>query len=136
MGAGGCSNCGSPLEPALIHALQAHRCGNCGGLWVDLPVLEQAAAETFELQPLGDPSPLGCSKCERKMTQVLFPGGIPLEGCQSCRGVFLRDGADQGLVDLVLGLPERRKASKQKAKAADGFKIATEMFDGILKFFK
>ncbi|MFT3837052.1 MAG: hypothetical protein QM723_08655 [Myxococcaceae bacterium] len=50
--------------------------------------------------------------------------------------MFLRDGKDVGLVEVVFGLPARRKASKQKAKASDGFKIATEMLDGLLRFFK
>jgi Zn-finger nucleic acid-binding protein len=131
-----CSNCGSTLDPVTLNGLAAHRCGKCSGLWVDLSVLDAAAAETFELQPLGDPSPHACARCGQKLTQVAFPGGIPLEGCLSCRGVFLRDGTDHGLVDLVIGLPERRAASKRKAKASDGFKIATDVLDGIFKLFK
>lgn len=136
MGAPKCSGCGSSQVPAILEGVEAHRCDRCPGVWVDLASLEKAAGESFELQALGEASQLGCGRCGRKMTQVLFPGGIPLEGCEPCRGVFLRDGKDQGLVEVVFGLPARRRASKQKAKASDGFKIASEMLDGLLSFFK
>jgi len=136
MGSPRCCSCATDLAPVTLHGLEAHRCPGCSGLWVDLSVLEKAAGETFELQPLGDPSKLSCGRCSRPLETAVFPGGIPLEACMTCRGVFLRNADDASLVELVLGLPDRRKAAKTKAKAVDGVKIVTEMFNGLLSFFK
>ena len=41
-----------------------------------------------------------------------------------------------GTLDTFLGYPERLKASKRKAKAADGMGIVRDMFKGLLDFFR
>src|SRR5882672_10061073 len=136
MAAPRCSSCASSLASVKLSGHEAFRCPGCAGLWVDLPVLEQAAGESFELQALGEVSKLSCGRCSKPLDTAVFPGGIPLEACLNCRGVFLRNADDASLVEVVMGLPERRKAAKTKAKAVDGVKIVAEMFAGVLEFFK
>ncbi len=131
-----CPGCGSTLEPTRVHELAAHRCPSCPGLWLDLAELERAAAEPLGLEPLGDASTLPCARCGKPLGSVLFPGGIPVEACVSCRGLYLRSGDDPKVVETFAGYPERLKASKRKAKAADGFGIVTDMFKGLLDFFR
>ncbi len=131
-----CPACGSELAPACVQGITAQRCSKCPGLWLELSELDRAAAETVGLEPMGDPSPLPCPRCGSKLATALFPGGIPVEGCLKDRGVFLRSGDDPGTLDTFLGYPERLKASKRKAKAADGMGIVRDMFKGLLDFFR
>lgn len=131
-----CPNCASELAPLPTHGLTAHRCPACPGLWLDLSELDRAAGESLDLRPLGDASALPCPRCGAKLATALFPGGIPVEACLKDRGVFLRSGDDPQTVDTFAGYPERLKASKRKAKAADGMGIVSDMFKGLLDFFR
>jgi Zn-finger nucleic acid-binding protein len=100
-GAVSCPRCGKPTAAA------ARRCAHCGA--VVEPNVEAAAVRV---------TPVACPACTRA-TQFLSFGGVQLDGCLACGGVWFDDGELGSLAD-ELGEQELALDALQAARALGG----------------
>lgn len=87
-----CPSCTAPMSPFHAGKTELDRCPFCHGLWFDGGELETVLGKRMvgEL----DNSTVSARKCAQDSTpmQPAVLGGLRVEVCLKCRGVFLDDG--------------------------------------------
>jgi Zn-finger nucleic acid-binding protein len=102
------------MREFMVGSHHLDRCTFCRGLWFDGGELQavlgkRPAAELTKDQA----SARRCSRCTTAMRPAIV-GGLRVEFCETCSGVFLDDGE---LTALNGGAPVRVQASSQPAVA-------------------
>ena len=87
-----CPGCGEPMQVFYAKAVELDRCGRCGGIWFDWGELESVTGRVLEPEPLGGETARRCAYCRITMVPAVLPGGIPVETCTACRGLYLDAG--------------------------------------------
>ena len=64
------------------------RC-TCGGVWFPHGQLDVVLGQKVVSEPLGGETSRRCPDCTLSMTTVVLPGGIPVETCSACLGLWL-----------------------------------------------
>jgi Zn-finger nucleic acid-binding protein len=129
-----CPGCGVEMIDLQEDDLTLRKCGECGGLWVDVSDLNRMLLHNNlpGLEALGgkvDPDAMSgqCPDCQVDLLRVL--GGdkahpMSYDTCESCGGVFLEsqfkdaasaEEAEQGIVEFF-----RAFSGKAKKRAAAG----------------
>jgi hypothetical protein len=62
----------------------------------------------------------------------LFPGGIPVEACDACRGIFLRAGDTPLVAEQVLGLPRRVQSQRRRRNVLAWVQAVVEIAGSVL----
>lgn len=68
------------------------RCPACGGLWLDFGKLQAVTGRELEPELLGGHTSRRCPFCRITLAPASLPGGVPVETCTACRGVYLDAG--------------------------------------------
>lgn len=92
MTARACPSCTAPMCPFQAGAIELDRCSFCRGLWFDGGELEHVLGK--KLVGSLETAMITTRKCA-KCSVALHPaelGGLRVEVCLTCRGVFLDDG--------------------------------------------
>lgn len=102
-----CPSCNQLLIRRFIQQIEVDGCPSCGGAWLDdgeLKALGQASADNLrtleKLFVAGSQPAIGgrrtnqCPVCNEPLTPFEYGSlaGIELDGCRSCKGVWLDDG--------------------------------------------
>jgi Zn-finger nucleic acid-binding protein len=131
------------LETVTVGEVSVDGCSGCGGVWFDhqeLTAIARAqAARLAELEahfqpaaPTGSPAGMGCPACGVTLRGFEFPHapGIPLHGCECCRGIWVDEGGLQAIHHRLQAMrsaaapsaaPDAVAGARQKARQAAGF---------------
>jgi Zn-finger nucleic acid-binding protein len=145
MQARSCPRCGAGLDTVSVGAVKVDGCGGCGGVWFDHQELTalartqaaQLAGLEAQFQPAaastGTATGMGCPACGGSLRGFEFPHapGIPLHGCEGCRGIWVDDGELQAIHARLQAMqapatsrppaPPAARDARQKARQAAGF---------------
>jgi Zn-finger nucleic acid-binding protein len=109
--------------------VQLDHCNSCKGLWFDQGELTQHFAnlgcEIVETDlKAGQPTEFSCPRCTDALLTNAELGGVAVETCPACRGIFL----DLGEVPELLGAISRSDAeSSAEASSFDNFALGLYM---------
>lgn len=126
-----CPSCTAPMNPFQAGHVQLDRCNFCRGLWFDAGELEQVLGR--KLVGAMDQSTVTarrCAQCKVPMRSVEL-GGLQVEVCTSCRGVFLDDGE---LVALNDGKRIRVQTLTAPAAPAPAPRSEAEVKDDLMSW--
>ncbi len=87
-----CPQCRSVLQPFWAGDVELDRCGGCGGLWFDWGELERVVGRPLAPEPLDGVTSRRCAFCGITLAPAVLPGGVPVETCTACRGIYLDAG--------------------------------------------
>jgi Zn-finger nucleic acid-binding protein len=120
-----CVRCGQVFRATSVGDVEVDLCRGCGGLWLDHQELQQLAemsddeldglrklirsgekkaAPAVRAEPLRIDAP--CPSCAGKLTHAMV-GGVTLEVCSRCAGVFLDAGELDNATAEVRGRQEK-----------------------------
>jgi Zn-finger nucleic acid-binding protein len=91
------------MKPFMVGGIELDRCTFCKGLWFDGGELEQVLKKPANPQLDEGSTARKCAACTTPMRPAVL-GGLRVETCTKCRGVFLDEGE---LVALNDGQPVR-----------------------------
>jgi Zn-finger nucleic acid-binding protein len=91
------------MNPFDVGSIQLDRCTFCRGLWFDGGELDQVLGKKMSPQIDEGQSARKCAACSLPMANAVL-GGLRVETCLKCHGVFLDEGE---LVKLNGGKPVR-----------------------------
>jgi len=118
-----CLKCTSVLDKARIEDIEVDVCPACGGLWLDHGEVERLArkmqSELDRLRRLLKNQPMPpavpseiqtlCPACTGAVKEVML-GGIHIDFCTRCKGVFLDrgelDGAIAAVTEAAMTVPQ------------------------------
>lgn len=98
-----CPKCALPLVQKSIKGrpTEVDYCQNCQGIWFDDGELSSALGlppRNLSAPANARPSALQCPRCARPLVLFPYPGTMTLiDGCRTCRGVWLDGGEYQQL---------------------------------------
>ena len=77
----------------VFHAgdVELDRCLFCRGLWFDGGELDQVLGRTLRPEPMAGTTNRKCAACKTGMATAML-GGLPVETCPTCKGIFLDKG--------------------------------------------
>lgn len=81
------------MQPLPLARVQVDRCGECGGLWFGFGQLAEIAGREVPFELLDGETARRCPDCTMSLTPVILEGGVPVETCSTCRGMWF-DFAD------------------------------------------
>ena len=96
-----CPSCQGDLVPLQIEDIRCHACRGCGGLWFQVPVLEDLLGDLFDLEALlaatvPGTTPRRCPRCHESMTAhrtgAASAGagqGVEVDHCVACASLWL-----------------------------------------------
>ena len=87
-----CPGCEQPMQLFYAKDVELERCGRCGGLWFNWGELEAVTGRDLEPEPLDGETSRRCAYCRITLVPALLPGGVPVETCTACRGLYLDAG--------------------------------------------
>ncbi|MHB8875990.1 MAG: zf-TFIIB domain-containing protein [Myxococcaceae bacterium] len=87
-----CPGCGEPMQAFFAKEVELGRCGRCGGLWFDWGELQAVTGKPLEPERLEGETARRCAFCRITLAPAVLPGGIPVETCTACRGLYLDAG--------------------------------------------
>lgn len=115
------------LGKDLVSGVEIHPCARCGGVWFSRTELEHLAQSAGSLlgrldlqhEPAEEPGlsvvlgSLRCPACRGALLefQYFWAPGIPLDGCPTCRGVWVDDGEMERLESAAT--PQRRRSRQE-----------------------
>lgn len=113
------------MRPLQVGKVELDRCSFCNGLWFDGGELEQVLGKKL-IGALVDSTPTSrrCAQCAVPMRSAEL-GGLQVEVCTTCKGVFLDDGELVRLNDgkqvrvQVQAQPQVAPAPRPEAKVKD-----------------
>jgi Zn-finger nucleic acid-binding protein len=110
-------------------AVELDRCPRCGGIWFDWGELEQVTRRALEPELLEGHTERRCAYCGITLLAAVLPGGVPVETCSACRGLYLDAGelAELGgeeppppeAAPEISAPPPRRLTWEQRERAAE-----------------
>lgn len=103
------------MRPFQAGKIELDRCTFCRGLWFDGGELEQLLGKRPAAQLDALETSRKCAACSVPMRAAVV-GGLRVEFCMTCGGVFLDDGE---LVALNGGQPVRVLAGEQRPARPD-----------------
>jgi hypothetical protein len=106
-----------------VGAIEFDRCPFCRGLWFDAGELEQVLQKNLVGVLDSAPTSRACAQCRTPMRTVEL-GGLQVDVCTTCRGVFLDDGE---LVRLNGGQPVRVQAAAPAAAPRPEAQVKDEL---------
>lgn len=133
-----CPNCDIVLGGWAWESQPLHRCGQCGGMWLDDELLSAllVAQDSSVRQMLGEQRPgehtynrsqtsRTCPSCEEPMDnyQFNYSSGIWLDSCSQGHGVWL-DSGELGLLRAC------RRELDGPMSADDRYKMSQALLDG------
>lgn len=100
------------MKPETVEEVTFERCAVCKGIFLDKGEFEKlledglgAVVDTFAFSAVSetmDALQARCPKCARDMAATTGPGGLRLDRCPGCEGVFLDQG-ELASLQLVRG---------------------------------
>jgi Zn-finger nucleic acid-binding protein len=78
--------------PSSAPNVELDRCPQCAGLWFDWGELEQVLGRKLAPEPLEGATSRRCAFCRTTLSPAVLPGGVPVESCGACRGLYLDAG--------------------------------------------
>jgi Zn-finger nucleic acid-binding protein len=72
--------------------VEVDRCEGCGGIWFDWGELAQVLGKPLQPELLEGETSRRCAYCRISMLPAVLPGGVPVETCSACRGIYLDAG--------------------------------------------
>lgn len=92
-----CPDCGGALLAFYVRngerpAVELDVCRRCRGIWLDRGELEVALGRALKLEPLGGETSRHCARCRGPLQAVVTKGGVPLEQCPACLGLWADEG--------------------------------------------
>jgi Zn-finger nucleic acid-binding protein len=107
-----CPGCEQPMQLYYAKDVELERCGQCGGLWFNWGELEAVTGRDLEPEPLGGETSRRCAYCRITLVPGVLPGGVPVESCTACRGIYLDAGE---LTELGIDEPPAPVAERDAA---------------------
>jgi uncharacterized protein len=111
-----CVKCTSILDKSMVGDVEVDLCPSCGGLWLDSGELEKlghgspddvaklknALVGSEAPEPPSDTT-TPCVACDGKLKEMKL-GGVTIEFCGSCNGIFLDKGELDQAIAAVGGM--------------------------------
>lgn len=107
-----CPACQSKLQAFQMGPIELDRCPGCRGTFFDGGELEAVLGRSLEVKDRGLPTNRRCAGCGAAMKAAIV-GGLAVELCQSCKGIFL-DAGELRSLNGGDGLRVRADASVHK----------------------
>jgi Zn-finger nucleic acid-binding protein/DNA-directed RNA polymerase subunit RPC12/RpoP len=112
-----CPDCKAPLESFLAKPPQGvdislERCTRCGGVWGGEGRIQASFGEVAHPQLVGGTTHKSCAFCRILLTPALLPGGLSVEMCSACRGLYLDSGEFQKLGGRARKEPKEARPSQ------------------------
>jgi Zn-finger nucleic acid-binding protein len=80
------------MRPFQAGRVELDRCTFCRGLWFDGGELEQVLGKKVSAEvTTGMKTSRNCPACQKPLEPAVL-GGLRVESCASCRGIFLDEG--------------------------------------------
>jgi Zn-finger nucleic acid-binding protein len=97
-----CPDCKAPLHPFRAVSPQGvdvelECCSRCGGVWGADGRLQESFGPVARPQLVGGTTHRRCAFCRILLTPAVLPGGLSVEMCSACRGLYLDQGEFQKL---------------------------------------
>lgn len=113
-----CLKCTAVLDKTRLGDVEVDYCRECGGLWLDHGELERIVRTTRnapdvvkvlrrKLIPLPTATPVpsdtrdACPACARTTMQEFAIGGLHIDFCTRCEGIFLDKGELDGAMERI-----------------------------------
>lgn len=122
------------MQGFFARDVEVSRCSSCGGIWFDWGELAKVIGRTLEPEPLNGYTERRCAYCRITMAPAVLPGGIPVETCTACRGIYLDAGEltelggsepppprPSGSASPALSRAERREKSAEMLRDVNTF---------------
>jgi Zn-finger nucleic acid-binding protein len=98
--------------------VELDRCSGCGGIWCDWGELEQVTGRALEPELLEGHTDRRCAFCGITLRVAVLPGGVPVETCGACRGLYL-DAGELSELGGTEPAPPRRLTEETRERAAE-----------------
>jgi Zn-finger nucleic acid-binding protein len=92
-----CPDCDSLLQnfsarPPQGNELELDHCDGCGGVWGEEGRIQKAFGKAAEPLLRGGDTHRRCVLCRILLTPAVLPGGLSVDVCSACRGLYLDAG--------------------------------------------
>ena len=87
-----CPSCRGRMQRFFAVGVELDRCCSCRGVWLDAGELSEVLMRELSPRPVAGRSERPCAFCSRPMRTAELPGGVSVETCEGCRGVYLDEG--------------------------------------------
>lgn len=104
-----CAKCDGEMKKVTLRGVEIDRCRKCGGIFLDkgeLETIDQADIGTLfdrgaysRRKPDMDELPATCPHCQKPMMSFQAAGGVNIDWCEQCEGIFL-DRGELAALDL------------------------------------
>lgn len=98
-----CPSCRGRMQRFFAVGVELDRCRSCRGVWLDAGELSEVLMRELSPRLVAGRSDRPCAFCSRPMRTAELPGGVTVETCERCRGVYLDEGE---LEHLTFGTEE------------------------------